>query len=184
MAAAASVAGAAPVQWTTASGGNGHYYEAVFVGASGITWAAAEADAVARGGHLASVTSAAENAFVYSLVSDPSWWHSSGGGSYVGPWIGGTRPTTSTTAWGWTDGSAWAYTNWAASQPTNTNGNEYYVHYIGAGTTPADTWNDLASPPPGGWAVTGYVVETVPEPTGVVMAGAAALVLGRRRAKR
>src|SRR2546423_1575837 len=59
---------AQPVQWTTNSGGNGHFYEAV-VAPSGITWGDAQSAAVSRGGYLASITSVGENNFAYGLIS-------------------------------------------------------------------------------------------------------------------
>jgi len=64
---------AVPIEWTTSSGGNGHLYEAVLVG-SAITWEDAQAAAVARGPswNLATITSAAENAFVENLFSSDS----------------------------------------------------------------------------------------------------------------
>jgi len=53
--------------------GNGHDYEAVLA-PDGITWDAANAAAVASGKHLATITSAAENDFVFSLLSAPELW--------------------------------------------------------------------------------------------------------------
>ena len=59
----------APVQWTTASGGNGHYYQDVPIPTSGMTWVQAEQAAAAMSynglpGHLVTITSQAENNFV------------------------------------------------------------------------------------------------------------------------
>jgi len=69
--------------------GNGHYYQAMW-GPDAITWSAAAAAAVARGGYLATVTSAAENAFVAKLVDDDRMWHLyNGGTAHLGPWLGG-----------------------------------------------------------------------------------------------
>ncbi len=53
---------AASVQWPA----NGHWYEAVAVGPSGITWADAKTAAEAQGGYLASIASDAENLFVFN----------------------------------------------------------------------------------------------------------------------
>lgn len=47
-------------EWNVGSGGNGHLYEVVLFEAP-ITWDEALADALARGGDLASIESAAEN---------------------------------------------------------------------------------------------------------------------------
>ena len=53
----------------------GTYGNATYIAVAatnGITWTAAEANAVAMGGHLASITSGAEDRFIYSLASaDP-----------------------------------------------------------------------------------------------------------------
>ncbi|HUV05142.1 MAG TPA: hypothetical protein VMX94_08540 [Armatimonadota bacterium] len=64
---------AAPVEWSVDSGGNGHWYEAVYVPAS-IMWAAANAAAGSAGGYLATATSEPENQFIYSLISDDKFW--------------------------------------------------------------------------------------------------------------
>src|SRR6185436_11393637 len=66
------------VQWTTNSGGNGHFYEAVLA-PNGITWANAQAAAASSGGYLATITSAGENNFVYGLISgNLSYWYVTG----------------------------------------------------------------------------------------------------------
>ena len=56
---------AEPVRWS----GNGHRYEVVVV-PEGITWLDAKAAASARGGYLATLTSAEENRFVWSLIAN------------------------------------------------------------------------------------------------------------------
>ena len=56
----------AQIQWPGSAGGNDHSYEAVLA-TSGITWDNAYSAAEARGGYLATITSAAENEFVFSL---------------------------------------------------------------------------------------------------------------------
>ena len=57
---------ASPVQWSIADGGNGHYYEAVLV-PEGISWTDADLIASSKAGdwHLATISSAEENDFVY-----------------------------------------------------------------------------------------------------------------------
>ena len=57
--------------WTLASGGNGHTYRVV-AKTGLISWDSANAAAQAAGGYLATITSAAENAFVLSLIDDPA----------------------------------------------------------------------------------------------------------------
>lgn len=176
---------AQPVQWAE----NGHWYEAVAVGSGGITWTDAQQAAVARGGYLASITSEAENQFVYSLIGGPSFWHSSGGGSSIGPWIGGWQLAGSLEpagGWQWTSGEPFVYNNWGPNQPTNTNGKESYIHFYGPSNTPSPQWNDLPDTPPANWYVKGYVVESVPEPLSLSWLALAGMLLlrARRRAGR
>jgi hypothetical protein len=72
---AAPVSLAAPVQWTVASGGNGHWYEFVY-SPGGFTFGQARAAALGAShlgmpGYLATVTSQAENDFIYALAKYP-----------------------------------------------------------------------------------------------------------------
>ena len=72
---AATSSMAAPVQWTVASGGNGHWYEFVYSPA-GFTFGQARAAALSAShlgmqGYLATVTSQAENDFIYAMAKYP-----------------------------------------------------------------------------------------------------------------
>ncbi len=134
---------------------------------NGITWTAAEALAVAMGGHLASVTSQAENQFIYSLTtSDSSLWMPAGTQSGIGPWLGGYKQNNS---WCWSDGTAFSYSNWSWGEPNNYGGIEAYIELYSGDTPMADFWNDapndttgspyhVGTPNPHG-----FVVEVVPE---------------------
>ena len=157
---------AAPVQWPISSGGNGHWYEAVYVSPSGISWTDAEEAAVASGGYLACITSAAENNFVYNLIaSDNQFWSiDNTWGNMVGPWLGGYKYNESAApsdGWAWVNGAPWVYTNWASGEPNNFNGQEFYLAYFSDNTTPASTWNDcpIAGYPNWNAISTGYIVE-------------------------
>src|SRR5688572_17910253 len=88
-----AVAVAAPVRW----GVNGHYYQAVSVGTP-ISWDAARqaAKALGPGWHLATITSAEEDAFVRGLFPGdpdfpPEFWTPNFFTLRSGPWIGGYR---------------------------------------------------------------------------------------------
>src|SRR4030095_15465229 len=82
---------AQPVYWDPAAGGNGHYYEVISAPA-GINWWEARLQAVARGGTLATIGSAAENGFVHALAAArTNLWLVEGTNS-LGPWLGGWPP--------------------------------------------------------------------------------------------
>jgi len=51
--------------WSESNGGNGHWYELV---STSVSWEEANAEAQARGGYLATITSAEENAYVMGLA--------------------------------------------------------------------------------------------------------------------
>jgi hypothetical protein len=132
------------VQWRSADGGNGHWY-ALVVKPEGIDWTQAdtEAEALAGGkGHLVTLTSAAENDFVFAvLADDPAGWS----GVY-GPWIGlsqdaaGPEPAG---GWRWVTGEPFAYANWAAEQPDNGGvGSESVGQFFGENGGLQPTWND------------------------------------------
>jgi hypothetical protein len=155
--------------------------------ANGITWTAAEANAVAMGGQLASITSAAENQFVYSLASsDVSLWAplSEGG---IGPWLGGYNQAGS---FQWTDGTPFSYSNWASGEPNNFGGDENYIQYYSPGPSlMANTWNDAPNDTTGDPYHVGvpnphgYIVEIVPEAsaTNLFLLGAALSIICRFR---
>jgi hypothetical protein len=136
---------AKPVRWA----GNGHYYEVVLV-PGGISWTQANAAATAAGGYLATLTSAAEDAFVFALLDNAAYWSQEPAGSDLGPWIGayqtsdnGSNPAAN---WVWVSGEPWSYTNWASDEPNNYTGSlENYLSFKCSGTANcrANVWNDL-----------------------------------------
>ncbi len=184
-----------PIQWTIATGGDGHYYE-VMSAPDGITWSAASASATAMGGYLATITSAAENNFVFGLADNPSYYIDvNGGDRALGPWLGGYRTGPLPSDFAWVTGESFTYTDWATGEPSNSNGDENNIQYIGKcsfgseSCLLAPTWNDLSSGSDTyyGQLPVGFVVEfntdPVPEPGSVafVVAGMAAIWLRRRR---
>ena len=92
------------------------------------TWANAKSDCIARGGHLVTITSSAENAFVSELA-----------GSYS-IWIGFTDEASEGT-WQWVTGESVTYTNWSSGEPNNYGSGEDYGEMISSGT-----WNDNGPP--------------------------------------
>jgi hypothetical protein len=108
------------VQWRVSDGGNDHWYRLVVSGP--ITWPEARAASEGIGGHLATPTSAAENAFVLTIsnrAANPLAWVDDFGGNSGGPWIGGYQPVnaSSTQPWAWVSGEPWAWTGWAPGEP-------------------------------------------------------------------
>ncbi len=146
------------VQWS----GNGHFYLAVSRPA-GINWTNAQGQAQALGGNLATVTSAAENAFVFGLVSSPSFWRQASNPTRVlGPWLGGFQPAGSAEprgSWTWVTGETWGtFTNWSSGEPNNWNGTqEDHLQFFSLGTAPGPRWNDLTV----NSLMYGFVVEAV-----------------------
>jgi hypothetical protein len=149
--------------WRVSQGGNGHTYQAFQV-PSGITWDDANRRARTAGGSLATITSADENAFVYSLIggNQAFWATEANTGAALGPWIGGVQPQGSAEpagGWSWANGDAFTYANWAQFEPNNANGGtEDRIHFFAANVPAASTWNDY----PGTQStIRGYIVEFV-----------------------
>lgn len=146
----AGVASADPVEWPESAGGNGHYYDAVV---SSVGWEAARATAAGMmwagaHGHLATITSEAENQFVLDSIG--------GRGGY---WLGGYQPAGSqepSGGWTWVTGEPWGYANWVSGEPNN-DGDEKYLMTIWWNVT--NLWNDEETIP---YEVHGFYVEFDP----------------------
>jgi hypothetical protein len=159
-------------EWSVSSGGNGHFYDPVLVSA-GIDWEGANAAATARGGYLATITSAEENAFVYSLVDDPAFWRDTGPVNGEGPFLGGYRlsynPSNPAADWHWVTGEPWVYTNWVPIEPSGDQ-TQNRLHFFGYYSRQGPQWNDL---PHVNYFENGYIVEFDQNP--VPVPGAALL---------
>ena len=150
------------VQWTTDSGGNGHYFQAILM-PGGISWDEASLNATNAGGYLATLTSSNKNDFVFSLISNtPDYWiPDSGGGD--GPWVGGIRlgplnAPANPTNWTWVTGEAFIYNNWAWAQPNNINGYQDHIQFYSRYGLVSNTWNDAANIMDAEY-VPGYIIE-------------------------
>jgi hypothetical protein len=96
---------------------NGHYYQRI-TNSNLFTWDEANAEAINMGGHLATITSAAENTFV---VTNGFSGFSAYNGIYGNILLGATDRETEGT-WKWVTGESWGYTNWWPGEPNNAYG--------------------------------------------------------------
>ncbi|MFN8022048.1 MAG: lectin-like protein [Acidimicrobiales bacterium] len=115
-----------PSGWTV--GPNGHLYLAVATPSNWATAAAAAQATVVNGmtGHLATITSAAEGAFVLALTTDNLWLGGSDA-ALEGDWRWVSGPETGTPFWsGNYTGSAvgGAYTTWRTWEPNDNFGQD------------------------------------------------------------
>ncbi|MBE3636940.1 VPLPA-CTERM sorting domain-containing protein [Mangrovicoccus algicola] len=177
---AAVPAGAAPLQWAQ----NGHYYELV---AGDFSFHDALAAAAARSheglaGHLATVTTAAEWAFLDTILNPAG----------VTAWLGGSDAAAEGT-WEWVAGpeaglAFWQgdpsgaarnglFAGWNPGEPNNLNDEDYLLGWYGAG------WNDIGIDDRRAMLVEYSIPAAVPLPAGVILlaGGLGALVLLRRR---
>ena len=155
---APAVHGANITYWSPATGGNGHFYETVYV-TNGISWADAQAAATNAGGYLCTLTSAEENLLVARLIQRDRRLLIPVDDTMRGPWIGGFQPLHSPEpdgGWMWVTGEPWSFTAWSPGEPNNSFGTENSLHFY---SRPASTWltnwNDLD----GTILLNGYVVE-------------------------
>jgi hypothetical protein len=142
---------------------NNHYYALTFLTG---TWTGAEAEALAMGGHLASITSLAEETWIDNKFSTLTTY-----------WIGGTDAALEG-RWVWTTGELWSYANWAWGEPNNAFPEHYLVKNITWYGINTNQWNDEQD---GGYTGPhqGIIeVGTVPLPPGAWLLGTGLLVLG------
>jgi hypothetical protein len=165
-------ASAVPTTWLVADGGNGHGYEVIPVGpgVDDFTWAQAESAATALGGHLATITSQAENDFIADLLAAAQ--HPPDG-LILEAWLGGFQAQPGGAPdgdWAWNTGEPMTYTNWSAGEPNDLFGTapESHLgiwadpHFLGA---PFARWNDEGQL----FNIDAYVVEYVPEPSMLIL---------------
>jgi hypothetical protein len=165
-----SSAQATPITWA----GNGHSYELIL---DALTWQQARDAAVAKGGHLVTITSAAENVWLTNNILNGV------NGTTGATWIGLIQPPGSAEpsgGWSWVTGEAFLYNNWDLDvpEPNNQNGeNAGQFLFAAASFNDGDgrEWNDLADNYAAApYANVGYIVEyeSVPD------AGASVALLG------
>jgi hypothetical protein len=142
------VALGAPMQRPYYRFANGHGYVVYKAPAANSSATAAEVDAVAAGGHLVTVNDAAEDAFIRATFDgtvNPGV-ASDGFGSVAGYWIGLTDDVAfgrTEGNFGWMNGEAVSYTNWAGTNPDNFGGAENFVGKGANGVANSGQWIDV-----------------------------------------
>jgi hypothetical protein len=105
--------------FTSQNNYNGHSY---YRSTGSMTWTDARQACLNMGGHLVTVTSPAENNFIFNL--------------WPNGWIGLTDEVSEGT-WRWVTNEPFSWSNWNGGEPNNA-GNEDYIQFVGGGK-----WNDL-----------------------------------------
>ena len=163
-------AGAAPIQWTSGSGGNDHWYEFI---AGTFTSDEAHADAASMShlgltGYVTTITSAEENTFVFGLTGGQIAWLSGTDALLEGTFVFNSGPES---------GEVMTYLPFWTGEPNNENGAEHHLHmnlHLAAGVPGAGGfWNDI----PEGFT-SGYVVEYSEVPAPSTLAGMAFGLIG------
>ena len=178
------IAQAALIQWPVIDGGNDHYYELV---EESLNWNDARDAAAARtrfgvAGHLATITSAEEGAFITTNFATNHQW------------IGGfqfDKLAEPAGHWRWVTDETWSYTNWFAPQEPNESGApEDWAAFGGSnhkdGSLPGQ-WQDWKFFGDPNDRPTGYFVEydalAIPEPStlGLLFIGLGSLAVNAKR---
>ncbi len=162
-------------EWRVEDGGNGHRY-AVIVSPDGISWSRAAYASELLGGHLVTLESPEENAFVFSIIVgvDEAWTPNvleDGRRFQHGPWIGLRQDEGAAEpagGWRWVHGGrAVSHALWSPHEPNDRQhreGEENCAHYFGWGDIRTPLWNDMPKAPAGtggepGMRITAFVVE-------------------------
>ena len=143
----AGLAGAQPEPWVHPDGSI-HYYHAMST-PSGLNWNFAWDSALGYGGYMATITSQAENDFIFSLVDSSIFWYlRPATNRLAGPWLGGTQDFDSQepdSGWHWVTDETMDFVNWSPGQPDDQGGNENALHFGESLLTRVPTWDDASS---------------------------------------
>ena len=136
------------VQWRVADGGNGHWYQRI--DRNDQSWTALRALCEARGGHLVSITSAAESSMAVAVMAGQrciiGGFQDRKAPNYVEP-AGG---------WRWCTNEPIEWSNWNQAEPNNATGlgEDIMAAY------PSGLWVDLSNLPGDvGWPVSFAIIE-------------------------
>ncbi len=174
--ATASLNAAVAVQWSSAVGGNDHWYMC-FRFANSTPWSVAQSIAQSWGGYLATITSAEENQFVYDVSISQNGWRL--GDQWAGPYLGARK--NSSNQFEWVTGEAFTYTNWLPGEPSSGLWEPNLMFLGGAPftTTIGPYWNDTDDSQVS--AMFEFNTAPVPSPGVIAVAGLAGLIRSRRR---
>jgi hypothetical protein len=151
------------------------------------TWTNSESEAVAMGGHLATVNNPSENSWILNTLGPLT------GNDGANLWIGLYDPILNdgtgvqhAADFIWSSGAPVTYTNWGPAEPDNSPywGGEYYtiLEVVPFEALVPGVWNDQSDTSSGS---SDYgVVEVVPEPTGITIVAVMGLLTIRRRSNR
>jgi hypothetical protein len=195
---------ATPIEWTIASGGNGHFYDHISTGPLGdrtVTGALVDAESQSyngQAGYLITLTSAAEQAFYISQFGNVDGWigafdddrdtDPTGGNEGVWKWM--TGPEAGQQFWQGTAGgfatAPFFFASWASGQP-----DDFPNLLADAAVFNGGAWLDTT----GSFANDFYLIEydagptsaPVPEPASIFLVGSALVGLvvpkNRRRVR-
>jgi hypothetical protein len=180
-------------QWNV-NPANGHYYSVQQITGGTTGWLIARAQAQAlsapngAAADLATLTSAAEDAFAFAGIDSAAYWNIDSAGNNEGPNLGGLQTNKLAEPagnWAWVSGEPWSYTQWNPGEPSNQSNIEDYLTFFSTGSGRTGNWNDIGSGTSafGAQGAIGYyVAEAIPEPALLSFAaGAFTLVVRRRR---
>jgi len=122
------------VQWRVEDGGNGHWY---LVDATPRNWASASAAAEAAGGYLATLTTGAESAFVWSFMHPRSPTGTA--------WLGAHAASgdcLNPLGYIWVTGETSAFTNWASGEPSGGFASADCALQFAVDPVQTNLWND------------------------------------------
>jgi MYXO-CTERM domain-containing protein len=176
LAAVADLNASVAVQWSSAVGGNDHWYMC-FRFANSTPWSVAQSIAQSWGGHLATITSAEENQFVYDVsISQNGWTFFD---QWVGPYLGARK--NSANQFEWVTGEAFTYASWLPGEPSSGLWEPNLMFLGGAPFTTniGPYWNDVDDSQLS--AVFEFSTAPLPAPGAIVLAGFAGLTSRRRR---
>lgn len=108
---------------------NGHYYYVYDIDTVA-DWNMAQEYCEARGGYLATITSAEEDAFLHSYIVNAGYKSV----------MFGLTDQDKTDDWGWVTGELFSYQNWHSGEPNHQDGYEHYGMYYEKNMD--GTWND------------------------------------------